>query len=142
MRHKPGARTLCALAMSITVAMGGAAIAIAGERSDPSVGYRYAGVVENGRGAPAHYIVRGDGVRLIFFDAQSQGIRSRRYAVCLGPAGKSATRCWNRTARYGLGRLIFSATLPPEVPFGALTARWTIENRTVATWRFLHVIGP
>jgi hypothetical protein len=134
-------RLLFALAVSVTgVTVLAVAVALAHEPPLVSGGYRYAGVVENGRGAPAHYIARADGFRFVFFDALSQGRPSERYTLCLGRAGKPAARCWNRTARFGLGRLVFSVTLPSGIPSGALTARWMIESRTVATWRFFH--GP
>jgi hypothetical protein len=116
-----------------------ATIAFAGERSNVPTRFRYAGVVENARGAPSHHIAMGDGFRFVFFDSLSQGLRSTPYRLCLGPADKAAIQCWKRTARYGLGRVAFPATLPSKVALGPLTARWLIGSRTVATWPFLHV---
>lgn len=122
-----------ALIVAVTAALGG-------ERSDVAR-YRYAGVVENGRGAPAHRIAAGDGFRFVFFDALSQGRRSERYRICIGPAGKAPVRCWSRTARFGLGRLAYPAILPSNVPFGQLRARWLVSGRVVATWPFLYIRG-
>jgi hypothetical protein len=136
------ARWLLAFLVLLTVAMAlVVTIALAGERSNVPTRYRYAGVVENARGAPSHHIAMGDGFRFVFFDSLSQGRRSERYRLCLGPAGKSAIQCWSRTARYGLGRVAFPATLPPKVALGPLTARWLIGSRTVATWPFLYVMS-
>lgn len=112
--------------------------ASAAGRADP-LRYRYAGVVENGRGIPTHYLTRGGGIVFYFFDALSQGRKSESYRLCVGPPGKVPARCWNRTARYGVGRVAFSFTLPSDVPLGALTARWLVAGRTVASWPFLYV---
>jgi hypothetical protein len=103
--------------------------------------YRYAGVVENGRSAPTHYIATGDGIGFYFFDAFSQGRQAESYRVCVGHPGKSPVRCWTRTATYGLGRLKFPATLPSDVPLGPLVARWFLGGRTVAAWTFLYARG-
>jgi hypothetical protein len=125
---------MAALVLAVKIATGG-------QRSRAVGSYRYAGVIENGRGAPAHYLAIGDGFHLLFFDALSQGRRSERYRVCLGRPGKPALRCWRRTARYGLDRLILGDRLPPEVSYGAVTARWVIGDRIVTTWPFLYVRG-
>lgn len=116
-------------------------IAPAGARSNVPAHYRYAGVVENGRGIPAHYIATGDGFRFYFFDSLSQGRRSEAYGLCIGRPRKAPIRCWNRTANYGVGKLTFSFVLPRNVPLGALTARWLRAGRAVATWPFLYVRG-
>lgn len=113
-------------------------IARASGRASVPVLYRYAGVVENGRGAPAHYIARLDGFQFFFFDAASQGRRFERYRLCIGPPRQRAIRCWSRAAQYGIGKMRFSVTLPSSVPVGPLTARWLIAGRTVATWPFFH----
>ena len=73
-----------------------------------------------------------------FFDAVSQGRKSEPYQVCVGPPGKAATRCWKQTAKYGVGKLSFSFTLPAGVPLGELTARWLVGDRTVARWAFFY----
>src|SRR5947207_6001580 len=65
-----------------------------------TVDYRYAGVVENGRGIPTHYVRRGDGIVFYFFDSIRQGLKSEPYQLCVGPPGKAAARCWTKTARY------------------------------------------
>jgi len=121
--------------MALTVAT-----AIGGERSGIPAHYRYAGVVETGRGAPAHQVASGDGIKFVFFDALSQGRPSERYRVCLSQAGKPL-RCWSRVARFGLGRLVFPIKLPSEVTYGAATARWFFGSRVVATWPFLYARG-
>lgn len=112
--------------------------ATAGVGSKPAE-YRYAGVVEDARGIPTHTIKRGGGVVFRFFDALSQGRKSEPYRLCVGRRGKPATRCWNQTARYGVGKVTFPFTLPPGFPLGELTARWLIGGRTVASWAFLYV---
>jgi hypothetical protein len=133
------ARPLLTFLVLVTVTMAlVVTIALAGGRSNVPTRYRYAGVVENARGAPSHNIAMGDGFRFVFFDSLSQGRRSVRYRLCLGPAGKSANQCWRRTARYGLGSVAFPATLPPNIAVGPLTARWLVGTRTVATWPFLY----
>jgi hypothetical protein len=124
-----------AVTMLLTIATASAAV-----RADP-LRYRYAGVVEDGRGVPTHYVKRGGGVIFYFFDALSQGRKSTSYRLCVGPPGKPPTRCWDRTARYGVGKVSFSFTLPSDIPLGALTARWLVAGRTVASWRFLYVRG-
>jgi len=86
-----------------------------------------------------HTIVRGGGVVFSFFDALSQGRKSVPYRLCVGRLGKPASRCWTRTARYGVGKISFAFTLPPVVPLGELTARWLVGGRTVARWDFLYV---
>jgi hypothetical protein len=123
-----------AMVVAVTAALGGA-------RSDLLPRYQYAGVVENDRGAPAHWIAAGDGFRFVFFDALSQGLRSERYKICVGRAGKAPVRCWSRTARYGLGRLVYTVKLPSNVPFGQLRARWLVNGRVVAIWPFLYIRG-
>jgi hypothetical protein len=142
LRQNAPARSTLVLAVLLMAALVLAVkVAIGGERSSGVASYRYAGVIQNGRGAPAHYLAIGDGFRLLFFDALSQGRRSQRYRVCLGPPGKPAVRCWRRTARYGLSRVILGDRLPPEVSYGAVTARWWIGDRIVTTWPFLYVRG-
>lgn len=141
LRQTVPARAAFVLALAFTAAMVVAVTtAVGGGRSDVPARYRYAGVVENGRGAPAHHIASGDGFRLVFFDALSQGRRWERYRVCLGPTGKSAVRCWSRRARYGLSRLVLPVA-PPQVTFGPTTASWLIGGRVVAKWSFLYVRG-
>jgi hypothetical protein len=105
-----------------------------------AVDYRYAGVVENGRGIPTHLLRKGDGIVFHFFDSLSQGRKSVPYQLCVGPPGKAAARCWKQTARFGVGKLSFSFTLPAGVPLGELTARWLVAGRTVARWAFFY--GP
>jgi hypothetical protein len=125
-----------AMAMSLAVAAVTASVG-----SEPAR-YRYAGVVEDARGIPTHTITRGGGIVFSFFDALSQGRKSVPYQVCVGPPGKAAARCWKRTARYGVGKLSFSAVLPPDVPLGELTARWLVAGRPVALWAFLYARAP
>jgi hypothetical protein len=115
-------------------------IAAAGERSSP-LAYRYAGVVETGAGIPAHTITTGRGLLFYFYDSFSQGRTEELYQLCVGPPGKAATMCWKRTARYGVGKVGFSSTLPRSVPLGALTARWLVAGRTVARWPFFYQRG-
>ena len=100
--------------------------------------YRYAGVVENARGIPTHYVRKGEGIVFYFFDAISQGRKSEPYQLCVGPPGKAASRCWKQTAKYGVGKLSFAFTLPDGVPLGDLTARWLVGGRTVARWAFFY----
>jgi hypothetical protein len=140
MRRKVPARVALMLALCLATGMVVAVTtAVGGERSNTS--YRYAGVVENGRGAPAHQFARGDGFRFLFFDALSQGRRSERYKLCLNPPGKPPARCWHSNARFGLGRIAYGGLLPSNVPFGVLTARWFVSGRVVAAWRFYYVRG-
>jgi hypothetical protein len=100
--------------------------------------YRYAGVVENARGIPTHYVRKGEGIVFYFFDAISQGRKSEPYQLCVGPPGKAASRCWKQTAKYGVGKLSFAFTLPEGVPLRELTARWLVGGRTVARWAFFY----
>ena len=100
--------------------------------------YRYAGVVESGRGIPTRYVRKGEGIIFYFFDAMSQGRKSEPYQLCVGPRGKAASRCWKQTAKYGVGKVSFSFTLPHGVPLGELTARWLVGGRTVARWAFFY----
>src|SRR5512132_3685042 len=92
--------------------------------------YRYAGVVESVRGVPTHYVRKGEGIIFYFFDSMSQGRKSQPYQLCVGPPGKAASRCWKQTAKYGVGKVNFSFTLPAGVPLGELTARWLVGGRT------------
>jgi hypothetical protein len=141
LRRVPARAILVLAVLFVAALVLAVAVAIGGDRSGALASYRYAGVMENGRGAPAHYLAIGDGFRLLFFDALSQGRRSERYKVCLGPPGKPAVRCWQRTARYGVGRVILGDRLPLQVSYGALMARWSIGDRIVTTWPFLYVRG-
>ena len=100
--------------------------------------YRYAGVVEAGRGIPTHYVKKGEGIIFYFFDAISQGRKSEPYQLCVGPPGKAASRCWKQKAKYGVGKLSFAFTLPDGVPLRELTARWLVGGRTVARWAFFY----
>jgi hypothetical protein len=115
-------------------------IASAASSEDP-LRYRYAGVVADGRGIPMHYIRRGRGIVFYFSDALSQGRKSESYRLCVGRPGKTPDRCWSRTARYGVGKVTFSFTLPSDVPLGALTARWLVAGDAVAIWPFFYVQG-
>jgi hypothetical protein len=141
LRPRTSSRTrptvVVSLAATMLLPIGSASTAV---HADPHR-YRYAGVVENGRGIPTHYVKRGGGVIFYFFDALSQGRKSESYRLCVGPPGRAAARCWDRTARYGVGKVSFSFTLPSDIPLGALTARWLVAGRTVASWRFLYVRG-
>jgi hypothetical protein len=141
LRQKVPRRVAVVLPLSLMTALVVVVTTAVGGRGSDFARFRYAGVVENGRGAPAHQIATGDGFRFVFFDALSQGRRSGRYKICLGPAGKAPTRCWSRTARYGLGRLVYTAMLPSNVPFGLLKARWLVNGRVVATWPFFYIRG-
>jgi hypothetical protein len=141
LRQNIPARGVLFLAVSLVMALVVAVATAVGGGGSDFARFRYAGVVENGRGAPAHQVTTGDGFRLLFFDVLSQGRRSERYKVCLGRAGKSPAWCSRRTARFGFGRVVFPATLPSKVPFGVLMARWFVNDRTVATWPFFHVRG-
>jgi hypothetical protein len=132
-------RLTVVVSLAVTILLG-IASASAAVRADP-LRYRYAGVVEDGRGVPSHYLKRGGGILFYFFDALSQGRKSTSYRLCVGRPGKPPTRCWSRTARYGVGKLAFSFTLPSDVPLGELTARWFVVGRTVASWPFLYVRG-
>ena len=141
LRQNLPARAVLFFGLSLTSALVVAVTtAVGGERSGIPARYRYAGVVETGRGAPAHQVASGDGIKFVFFDALSQGRGSERYRVCLSQAG-NRVRCWRGTARYGLGRLVFPIKLPSEVMYGAVTARWFIGSRVVATWPFLYARG-
>jgi hypothetical protein len=100
--------------------------------------YRYAGVVENARGIPTHYVRKGEGIVFYFFDAISQGRKSEPYQLCVGPPGKATSRCCKQTAKYGVGKVSFSFTLPAGVPLGELTGRWLVGRRTVARWAFFY----
>lgn len=131
--------TLVAL-LAATILLGMESVP-ASMRTNLPARYRYAGVVENGRRAPAHYIATGDGIGFYFFDAFSQGRQAEAYRVCIGPPRKPPVRCWNRTAKYGVGQVKFPAALPADVPLGPMSARWLIAGRTVATWAFLYGRG-
>jgi hypothetical protein len=133
--HRTRLPVVVCLAMTMQLAIATASATVG---ADP-LRYRYAGVVAEGRGIPTHYVRRGEGLVFYFFDALSLGRKSTPYRLCVGPSGKRPTRCWNREARYGVGKVAFSFTLPSDVPLGALTARWLVAGRTVASWPFLYV---
>jgi hypothetical protein len=133
--HRTRLPVVVFLAMTMMLAIEAASSAV---RTDP-FRYRYAGVVAEGRGIPTHYVRRGEGLVFYFFDALSLGRKSTPYRLCVGPSDTRPTRCWNREARYGVGKVAFSFTLPSDVPLGALTARWLVAGRTVASWPFLYV---
>jgi hypothetical protein len=121
-----------ALAMMLAVQAASARI------SANTPNYRYAGVVETGRGIPTHYVKKGEGIIFYFFDSIGQGRKSQPYQLCVGPPGKAASRCWKKTAKYGVGKVNFSFTLPAGVPLGELTARWLVGGLTVARWAFFY----
>jgi hypothetical protein len=127
-------RALALVIVTISFAVGTAA------GSPPvCVPYQYAGVVENGRGAPSHYLESGDRLRFSFFDWLSKGRRSEPYQLCVGRAKGASLRCWNLSARYGVGTFALTK-LPPNVPVSTfLSARWLVAGRTVATWPFYYV---
>jgi hypothetical protein len=134
-RTRPTLAAFLAVTMVLAIETASSAV-----RTDP-LRYRYAGVVADGRGIPTHYVKRGGGIVFHFFDALSQGRKSESYRLCVGPPGKAPVRCWNRKARYGVGKVAFSFILPSDIPLGALTARWLVAGRTVANWPFLYVRG-
>jgi hypothetical protein len=134
-------RTLLILVALLTVTMLLASEAGSARVWADPLRYRYTGVVENGRGIPTHYITRGGGLVLYFFDALSQGRKSESYRLCVGRPSRAPAHCWNRRARYGVGKVTFSFTLPSGVPLGALTARWLVAGQTVASWPFFYVRG-
>jgi hypothetical protein len=134
-------RTLLTVVASLATTM-----VLAIETASSAVGenplrYRYAGVVADSRGTPMHYIRRGGGIVFYFSDALSLGRKSESYRLCVGRPGKTPNRCWSRTARYGVGKVTFSFTLPSDVPLGALTARWLVAGHAVASWPFFYVQG-
>jgi hypothetical protein len=135
-----GATSALVALIVVTTALG-LSFARAKTHSSVPTRYRYAGVVENARGAPAHRIATGDGFRLSFFDALSQGRRSTRYRVCIGRPGQKASHCWRGVARYGFGELNLGFRLPADVPVGPLTALWLVDGRRVAIWPFLYILG-
>jgi hypothetical protein len=130
---------LSGIALSATAL--GVSVVHFGREAQLPLRYRYAGVVENGRGAPAHRIATGDGFRFHFFDASRQGMRSTPYTLCVGRPGQRSGHCWSLRARYGFGRLNVPVLLPADVAIGSLTARWLVRGRTVATWPFLYIRG-
>jgi hypothetical protein len=139
LRRSPGKYLPLVACLALSTALGI-------EAASPATGanpirYRYTGVVENGRGIPTRYVARGDGVIFSFFDSFSQGRKSEPYRLCVGHSGRAPARCWNRTARYGVDTIVFTFTLPADVPVGELTARWLVRGRTVASWAFLYVLG-
>ncbi len=92
---------LCALLplvalLAITTALGG-------EHANIPARYRYAGVVEDGRGVPTHNARAGEGFRFHFYDSLSRGLRSAPYTLCVGQPGKAPARCWSRVEKYGVG---------------------------------------
>jgi hypothetical protein len=126
----------------LTIAIQPAIETASAARKEDPLRYRYAGVVENGRGAPSHFIEAGDRFRFVFFDWLSKGRRSEPYRLCIGRIGKVALRCSNHTAAYGVGGVTFAATPPAILPVATpLTARWLIGGRIVATWRFYYMHG-
>lgn len=125
------------LAVPMLLAIEAATAGVGSEQAQ----YRYAGVVEDGRGIPTHSIITGRGIIFSFFDSLSQGQKSEPYRLCVGRPSKAATRCWNKTARFGVGKVSFSFTLPPGIPLGELTARWLVAGSTVARWAFIYVRG-
>lgn len=125
----------CAFLLAIATALA------AGRSNQQTSDYRYTGAVENGLGIPTHFARAGDGFVFSFYDALSLGRKSEPYTVCVGPRGKAPTRCWKRSARFGVGKLILGQTLPGNVPLGALTVRWSQQGRTVAKWGLLYVHG-
>ena len=145
MLRRKGPRYALVGGVALITASALVAVAMAIGRGDPRASapasYRYAGVVENGRGAPAHYIARGEAFKFVFFDYQAQGLRRKRYRLCVGRPGRPPAKCWSRTARFGLGRLRFSFVLPREVQVGPVTARWFVGGRPVAVWSFFYAIG-
>jgi hypothetical protein len=142
LRQKIPAREVLVLTLCLSIAMVVAVTtAVGGQQSATPTPYRFAGAVENNRGAPAHRIMAGDGFWFLFFDALSQGRASERYKLCLAPPGRSPVRCWQRNARFGFGRVAYAGTLPSNVPFGVLDARWFVNGRVVATWRFRYLRG-
>jgi hypothetical protein len=131
---------LCALVAS--AALLAIASALAGARAgEQTRSYRYTGVAENGRGAPTHLAWAGEGFAFSFYDALSRGRPSEPYKVCVGRSGKAPVKCWNRSARFGVGRLNLGQTLPSKVPFGELTVRWSLGGRPVARWVLLYARG-
>lgn len=138
-RTSLGTRLTFAVFLAVTMVLA-IETASADVRADPSR-YRYAGAVGEGRGIPTHYVRRGEGIVFYFFDALSQGRKSTSYRLCVGLAGEASSRCWNRKARYGVGKVAFSFVLPSAVPLGPLTARWLVDGHTVASWPFLYVRG-
>jgi hypothetical protein len=139
--RRTGLSVVVALLASFAAILVAVATALGGDQGGIPLKYRYAGAVDNGRGAPAHYIATGEGFRFYFFDRGAQGVRSERYRLCLGRPRHPDAKCWTRAARFGLGKLTFSFTLPPSVPLGPLTARWMVDGKVVATWPFLYVRG-
>jgi hypothetical protein len=136
-------RSVCVLSMVVvflsTVPLAADAATARGRSGLPD--YRYAGVVENGRGIPTHHIKKGEGIVFYFFDSFARGRKSETYQLCVGRSGKTDVRCWQRTARYGVGKVRFSFVLPSGVPLGALTARWVVAGHTVASWQFYYAQG-
>jgi hypothetical protein len=132
-------RSVCVLSTAVALfsAMPLAAVAATADGRSDLPDYRYAGVVENGRGVPTHHIKKGEGIIFYFFDAFARGRKSETYRLCVARPGKTI-RCWQRTARYGVGKVTFSFVLPSGVPLGALTARWLVAGQTVASWQFYY----
>jgi hypothetical protein len=145
MLRRRGPRNVLVGGVACVTAAALAAVAMAigrghGSASAPAK-YRYAGVVENGRSAPAHYIATGEAFNFVFFDYEAQGLRRERYRLCLGRPARPPAKCWSRTARFGVGRLRLSFVLPRNLPLGLLTARWLVGGRRVAVWPFFYARG-
>jgi hypothetical protein len=117
----------------------GALIAVSGAIASVPAKYRYTGVVGPIAFPAARYFAEGGGLRFTFIDS-APPVRGLRYRVCVFKHA-SVVQCWNRRLRARNSKDGFSVGDFTRPRFGELVARWYVNGRVVATWRFYYDIG-
>jgi hypothetical protein len=97
---------------------------------------RFSGYVAGTATGAGHHFVVGDGLFLVFVDAQHS---STPYRVCWHQLHHSRHRCWTGvTGAAGTKDRIFTAA-PGGV--GTYLVKWTVHGHRKATWRFTNGVG-
>jgi len=123
------------LALALLVLAAAVVLGVPVSAAQPPPAFRFTGYVEGVGSGPGHAFFVGDGLQLAFRDDSRA---HTLYRVCWSKAG-APRRCWTRrTGRAGLTSKVFAAA--PSNP-GVYAARWYVNGRSVATWRFYVRLG-
>ena len=127
------------VALGVLVAAPLLAIGVSAASSAQPPQYRFTGWVTASPALsadPTHLVVEGDAPQLRFTDRSNLSSRRTVYRGCVSTLGSSSRRCLTAAAPID-GKP--SALALPARCCGDFIARWYVDRRLVASWRFRYV---